>query len=66
MNSKYSENLRDLHSFVTGNFTIPIRSHIKLNQSLYKPGVAQKGSRKLSYTDFMTTEQDNNNNNNIY
>jgi hypothetical protein len=30
----------------------------KLEQSRYRPGVVQKGSRKLRFSDFMTTAQD--------
>jgi hypothetical protein len=31
---------------------------VKIKQSCYRPGVAQEGSRKLRFPDFMTTAQD--------
>jgi len=31
---------------------------VKVQQSRYRPGVAQRGSRKLRFPDFMTTAQD--------
>jgi len=31
---------------------------VKVKQSRYRPGVAQEGSRKLRFPDFMTTAQD--------
>ena len=32
--------------------------YIEVKQSCYRPGVAQDGSRKLRFPDFMTTAQD--------
>jgi len=32
--------------------------NIKVKQSRYRPGVTQKGSRKLRFPDFITTAQD--------
>ena len=40
------------------NIQLFVQVKVKVKQSRYRPGVAQRVSRKLSFPDFMTTAQD--------